>query len=105
VVAVPVEIVKTEDPPPGDGIDVGLKLAVAPVGSPVAESAMAELSPPETEVVAVDVPLLPAERARADGDAAIVKLGELTVVVTLKAKSSKTNDVLRFLSSTPTREI
>jgi hypothetical protein len=40
-------------------MEVGLKLAVTPVGWPEADKAMAESKPPETEVVMVDVPLFP----------------------------------------------
>ena len=40
-------------------MDVGLKLAVTLDGRPVADKAIAELKPPETVVVIVDVPELP----------------------------------------------
>jgi len=48
-----------EDPEPGAAIEVGLKAAVAPVGSPEAESATAELNTPEIVVEIAEVPLLP----------------------------------------------
>ncbi len=46
-------------PEPGALIEVGLKLPVTPVGRPEAESAIAELNPPETVVVTVTYPLCP----------------------------------------------
>jgi hypothetical protein len=51
--------VKVEVPEPGAAIEVGLKLAVTPVGCPVAESAMAASKPPEMAAVMVEVPLFP----------------------------------------------
>ena len=45
--------VSVELPEPGAAIDVGLKLAVTPAGSPLAESDTAELKPPETVVETV----------------------------------------------------
>ena len=44
-------------PEPGAAMELGEKLMVTPVGSPVAERAMAESKPPETAVVTVAVPL------------------------------------------------
>ena len=51
----PTVMVIVEVPLPGAAMDVGLKLTVTPVG-PVADKAIAELKPPETAVVIVDVP-------------------------------------------------
>jgi hypothetical protein len=48
-----------DEPEPGAAIEVGLKLAVTPVGTPEAESETAELNPPEPVVLIVDVPELP----------------------------------------------
>ncbi len=62
-------------PEPGAAIEVGLKLAVTPDGKPVAVSAMAELKPPETVVVIVEVPLLPEVTATVVGSAEIEKAG------------------------------
>jgi antitoxin (DNA-binding transcriptional repressor) of toxin-antitoxin stability system len=42
---------KSEVPEPGAAIEAGVKLEVTPDGTPVAESATAELNPPETETV------------------------------------------------------
>jgi hypothetical protein len=55
----PTVIVIVEDPEPGAAIDVGLKAAVAPVGSPEADSETAELNTPDMVVEIVEVPLLP----------------------------------------------
>jgi hypothetical protein len=43
-----------EDPEPGAGIELGLKLTVTLLGWPVADKAMAELNPPEITVVMVE---------------------------------------------------
>lgn len=51
--------VRVDVPEPGEAIEVGLKLAVTPVGKPVAESETAELNPPEPFVVTVVVPVRP----------------------------------------------
>ena len=64
-----------EVPEPGAAIDVGLKLTVTPDGAPDAVRATAELNPPETAVVMVEDPLLPAATETAVGDAEIVKAG------------------------------
>jgi hypothetical protein len=50
---------KSEVPEPGAAIEAGLKLAVTPDGTPVAESAIAELNPPTTVVVTTAYPLWP----------------------------------------------
>ena len=75
-----------EDPDPGAGIDVGLKLAVVPEGSPEALKEMAELNPPETAVLIVLVPAEPCVTVTEDGEAEMVKFGvapEVTVNETL----------------------
>ena len=69
--------VRVELPEPGAAMDVGLKAAVTPEGSPLAESDTAELKPPETLVEIVLVPELPAATERLVGDALSVKLGEV----------------------------
>lgn len=40
-------------PEPGAAIDAGLKLTVTPEGCPLALNEIAELNPPETDVVTV----------------------------------------------------
>lgn len=75
-------IVMVEVPEPGAAMDVGLKLTVTPVGWPDADKAIAELKPPETAVVIVDVPLLPSTTETEVGEAEMVKAGtgaEVTV--------------------------
>lgn len=72
-------MVMVDVPEPGAAMDVGLKLTVTPVGWPVADNAMAELKPPETEVVIVDVPLLPCTTETDAGEAEMVKLGLVEV--------------------------
>jgi len=48
------------DPDPGEGREDGEKLAVNPVGSPVAEKTTALLNPPATVVAILSVPVEPA---------------------------------------------
>lgn len=94
IVYVPVAVVdatasvKVDVPEPGAAIDVELKVAVTPVGWPLADNATAELNPPETVVVIVELPLLPcttetevgeAERVNA-GVAAAVTVSEIVAV-------------------------
>jgi hypothetical protein len=67
--------VAVDDPEPGAAIDAGLKLTVTPVGAPVAVSAMAELNPPETKVVIVELPLLPTTTESAAGDDEMLNAG------------------------------
>src|SRR3954452_16357118 len=70
--------VSVELPAPGAAIEDGLKEAVTPAGRPEAESAMAELKPPETAVVIVEVLVLPCTTETEVGAAAIVKSGVVT---------------------------
>jgi hypothetical protein len=67
--------VAVEVPEPGAPIDDGLKPTVTPDGAPVALRAMAELNPPETPVVMVEVPLLPWTTESDVGEAEMVKAG------------------------------
>jgi hypothetical protein len=74
VVAVPLAVnVRVELPLPGAAIDVELKLAVTPVGSPPTESETAELKPPVAFVVIVELPEVPCARDRLEGEATTVK--------------------------------
>lgn len=66
-------------PEPGAAMDVGLKVTVTPVGWPDVVNAMAELKPPETAVVIVEVPLLPWTTETDPGEAEMVKLGLVEV--------------------------
>lgn len=92
MVYVPVAVVEAtamvmvDVPDPGAAMDVGLKLTVTPVGWPLADNAIAELKPPETVVVIVELPLLPCTTETEVGEAAMVKAGvgvEVTVSETL----------------------
>ena len=76
-------IVMLDVPEPGALIEVGLKLTVTPDGWPLAERPIAELKPPETAVVIVEVPLLPCTTETAVGEAEMVKAG-LAAVVTVR---------------------
>lgn len=71
--------VAVEAPEPGAAIEVGLKLTVTPEGAPDAERDTAELNPPETAVVMVEVPLLPGATEMDAGDAESVKAGVCVV--------------------------
>lgn len=66
-------IVMVEDPAPV--IEVGLKATVTPVGCPLADNEIAELNPPVTVLVMVDVPAWPCATETAVGDAERVKPG------------------------------
>ena len=68
-------MVIVEVPEPGALVDVGLKLTDTPDGWPVADNPIAELKPPETAIVIVEVPLLPWTTLTDAGDAERVKLG------------------------------
>jgi hypothetical protein len=52
-------IVMVEEPLPGAGIEVGLKLTVTPAGCPEEDNAIAESKVPEIVVVIVEAPLTP----------------------------------------------
>jgi hypothetical protein len=69
-----------DEPEPGAAIEVGLKLAVTPVGAPEAESETAELNPPETVVLIVDVPELPCSTEMLPGELDIAKSGVVAAV-------------------------
>ena len=71
--------VTVDVPEPGAAMDAGLKVMITPVGAPEAVSETAELKPPETVVVTVDVPVLPAVTLTEVGEAARVKSGLVLV--------------------------
>lgn len=70
---VPAVNVSVELPLPGAAIEVELKLAVTPAGSPETESDTAELNPPLTVVEIVLLPELPRNTERLDGEALTLK--------------------------------
>jgi hypothetical protein len=72
--------VKVELPLPGAAIEVGLKLAVTPEGSPEADSATAALKPPLTVVEIVLLPEAPCATEMLAGDALTAKSGVAAVV-------------------------
>src|SRR5581483_4274058 len=102
-VALPTRIVMLDEPLPGAAIDVGAKFAVAPAGKPDTESAIDELKLPAIEVLIVAAPEPLCAIVNDDGDAPIEKSAGVPDVVTVKAKSSTTNDVFSFEFSTPTK--
>lgn len=67
--------VRVDDPEPGAAMLDGLKLAVTPDGSPLADSETALLKPPEMVLVIVEVPELPAATVTEPGLADSEKLG------------------------------
>jgi hypothetical protein len=60
-------------------MEVGLKLTVTPVGAPEAVNATAELKPPETVDVIVEVPVLPTTTETGVGEAERAKAGVCVV--------------------------
>jgi len=68
-------MVMIEVPEPGAAMGLVPKLTVTPVGWPVADRVIAELKPPETAVVIVEVPLLPCTTETEVGEAEMVKFG------------------------------
>jgi hypothetical protein len=82
-VADPTEIVMLDEPAPGAAIDDGLKLAVAPEGSPEAERLTTELKTPVTEVDIVELPEPPCTTDRDVGDAETEKSVAVTVSPTV----------------------
>jgi hypothetical protein len=73
---VPTVSVSVEEPDPGAAMLEGLKLAVTPVGMPLAERATASSNPPETEEVTVELPLFPCVTLTDAGLAASSKVGD-----------------------------
>jgi hypothetical protein len=67
--------VAVDVPEPGAAMDVGLKVTVTPVGAPEDVKAIAELNPPETAVVMVEVPLEPTTTETEVGEAVSVNAG------------------------------
>src|ERR1700690_2103220 len=68
-------MVMVDVPEPGAAMEDGLKVTVTPDGWPLALRLIAELKPPATAVVMVEVPLLPCTTDTEDGEAVMLKLG------------------------------
>jgi hypothetical protein len=64
-----------DEPEPGAAMEVGLKVTVTPLGWPLAESAMAELNPPDTVVLMVELPPWPCCTETEPGDAKMLNDG------------------------------
>lgn len=77
----PTLTVIVELPAPGAGMELGLKVTVCKGPCPDADRAIAELKPPETVVVILDVPELPLATLIDVGDALMVKFGLVPVTV------------------------
>lgn len=73
--------VMVDVPEPGAAIELGLKVTVTRDPWPVADKAIAELNPPETAVVIADLPEVPLVMLSDEGEALIVKLGLVPVIV------------------------
>lgn len=70
-------------PDPGAAIELGLKLIDTLLPPPDADRLIAELNPPETAVVIVELPVPPGDTLIDDGDALIVKFGFIPVTVSV----------------------
>ncbi len=73
-VAEPTVIDSVELPEPGAAMDVGLNVTVAPVGGALAESVMAELSPPAATVEIAVLAVPPCGTVNVVGEAVSVRL-------------------------------
>lgn len=72
---------KCAEPEPGAAIEAGLKLAVTPDGTPVAESATLELNEPVIVVVTTAYPLRPRSRYPELGETEMLKLPTTGAVI------------------------
>jgi len=70
-------------PEPGAAMELGLKVMVTLLPPPEADKPIAELKPPETAVVMVEVPELPGTTVTEAGEPKMVKLGLVPVTVRL----------------------
>lgn len=71
----PTVMVIVDVPEPGAPMGLGLKPTFTVDGWPVADKVIAELKPPETVVLIVELPLLPCTTETEVGEAEMVKLG------------------------------
>ena len=77
-----------DDPEPGAGMELGLKLTVTLLGWPLADKEMAELKPPEIVVVMVEWPEFPGSTVIDVGDALMAKLAGALVTISETATTS-----------------
>jgi hypothetical protein len=75
--------VMVDVPDPGAAIELGLKLTVTRDPWPLVDKPIAELKPPETAVVMVDLPELPLATLIDVGEVLMVKFPPVTVRVTV----------------------
>ena len=80
-------MVMVDVPEPGAAMEDGLKVTVTPDGWPLALRLTAELKPPATAVVMVEVPLLPCTTDTEDGEALMLKLAAAVTVSETVAKA------------------
>jgi hypothetical protein len=84
----PTVTVIVDVPEPGAAMELGLKVTVTLLPPPEADKPIAELKPPETVVVMLDVPELLLGTLMDVGDAVIVKLCAVPVTVRVKVVAS-----------------
>ena len=72
----PARMVIVDLPDPGAAMELGLKVIVCPLPCPEAERVIAELKPPETAVVIVDVPDEPLVTVIEVGEAETLKFAD-----------------------------
>lgn len=77
----PTLTVMNDDPEPGAGIELGLKLTLTPPPAPEADKLIDELKLPEAAVVIVELPEVPLEMLNDVGDAPMVKSPGVPVTV------------------------
>ena len=70
-------------PEPGAASEAELKVTVTPVGSPAADSAIAELKPPDTVVVMAETPLPPCATETEAGEADMLKWGVVEIAASV----------------------
>ena len=85
---------RDDEPEPGAAMVVGLNDVETPEGMPLAESVTDELNPLKGETLIVEIADPPAIMLRTAGFELMVKSGLPEEVVTARAKSSRTNEVL-----------
>src|SRR5271157_5030963 len=80
-------MVRVELPAPGAAMVLGVKLTVAPAGTPADDSVIALLKPPETVVEITDVPCEPSGTVSVPGEVETAKLGAELPPVSCKVQT------------------